>query len=78
MSEKEIFNAEYRQLIGSLRDARKKLGLTQAEVASKMAVNRTWVAKIEGCELRLDLLHFVRLCAVYRLRAAKVIAAMEE
>jgi transcriptional regulator with XRE-family HTH domain len=77
MSEKEIFNAEYRQLIGSLRDARKKLGLTQAEVASKMAVNRTWVAKVEGCELRLDLLHFVRLCQVYGLRARELIGEME-
>ena len=76
--EKEIYNAGYRQLVARLREARKGLGLTQQEVADRLGAGRTWVAKIEMCELRLDLLQFVRLCRVYGLKAREVIGVMEE
>ena len=76
--EKEIYNAGYRQLVARLREARKGLGLTQQEVADRLGTGRTWVAKIEMCELRLDLLHLVRLCGAYGLKARKVIGVMEE
>ena len=43
-----------------------------------MGLCRTWIAKIECCELRLDLLHFVRLCRVYGLRASEGIEGIEQ
>ena len=78
MPEKQIYNARYKQLVGRLKNERKKLGLTQAEVAGKLGLCRTWVAKIECCELGLDLLGLVKICRVYGLRARDVIGGMEE
>ena len=57
----------------SFKDAGKKLGLTQAGAAGRLGLCRTWVATIEGGELRLDLLHFVNLSGAYGLRARDVI-----
>ena len=52
--------------------------MTQAEVAGKLGLCRTWVAKIEGCELALDLLGLVRICRVYGIEAKDAIGMMEE
>ena len=46
----EIYDPGYRKLVSSLKDTRKGLGLTQAEVAARIGCCRTWVAKIEACE----------------------------
>jgi transcriptional regulator with XRE-family HTH domain len=73
MSEKQIYDPRYRELVAHLKATRKKLGLTQAEVASKLGLCRTWVGKIECCELGLDLLHFIRICEVYGVRAGEVV-----
>jgi len=78
MSEKQIYDERYRELVGRLKDTRKRLRLTQAQAAVRMGLCRTWVAKIESCEVGLDLLGFVRLCGVYGLRAEDVIRMMEE
>ena len=77
MLEKQIYNAHYRELIAHLRDRRKDLGLTQSQAARVMEVSRTWVSKVECCELGLDLLGLAMLCRVYRLRARDVIALMD-
>ena len=77
MAEKEIYNERYRELFASFKDVRKNLGMTQAEVAGKTGRGRTWVAKIECCELRLDVLHLVKLCRVYKLKARDVVGRME-
>ena len=75
---KEIYDPRYRELVAQLRDTRKQLGLTQSQVAAEMGLCRTWVAKVECYELALDLLHFVRLCRVYRVKADQLIRHMEK
>lgn len=65
--QKQIYDDGYRRMVAHLRTTRKALGLTQADVAAKLGVCGTWVAKVEACELRLDLLRFTRLCHVYGL-----------
>ena len=77
MPDKQIYNPRYRALVARLKHARLSLGLSQAQVARRLGLCRTWVAKIECCELRLDLLHFVKLCRLYGLRASEVIGGME-
>ena len=54
----------------------KRLRLTQAQAASKKGLCRTWIAKIESCEVGLDLLGFVKLCGVYGIRASEMIGIM--
>ena len=77
MSEKQIYNDRYRELVEHLRGRRLDLGLTQAQAAHAIGVNRTWISKVENCELSLDLLGLVRFCRAYRLRARDVIEIME-
>ena len=77
MPDKQIYNAGYRAVVARLKTARLKAKLSQAQVALKMGVNRRWVSKIETCELKLDVLHFVRMCQVLGLRAREEIAGME-
>jgi hypothetical protein len=48
----------------------------QAEVARKKGLCRTWMAKVECCEIGLDVVGLVKLCGVYGLRAADVIGVM--
>ena len=66
--QKQIYDDGYRRMVAHLKTTRKALGLTQADVAAKLGVCGTWVAKVEACELRLDLLRFTRLCRVYGLQ----------
>jgi len=77
VSEKQIYNDRYRELVEHLRGRRLDLGLTQAQAAHAIGVNRTWISKVENCELSLDLLGLVRFCRVYGLRARDVIEIME-
>lgn len=78
MSEKQIYHPRYRDLITCLKGTRKKLGLSQAAVAVQLGLCRTWVAKVEACELGLDLLHLVKLCRVYGLKARDMIGMLGE
>jgi transcriptional regulator with XRE-family HTH domain len=78
MSEKQIYNEGYRKLILALKSARKRLGYTQEAAAVRIGVKRTWVNKIESCELRLDLLHLISVSKAYGLNAKKLIELMEK
>lgn len=78
MQEKQIYNAGYRALIAKFKARRKQLGLSQAEVARKLGVQRSWIGKIEQCELKLTLLGFVKLCGVLGLDPRKMIRMLEE
>lgn len=57
-----IYDEEYRKLIGALREARKAAGMTQQDLADKLGRPQSYVAKIEGCERRLDVIEYVHLC----------------
>jgi len=78
MPSKQIHDRGYRQLVATLKATRKAHGLTQAEVAARLGVCRTWVSKIESCEVGLDLLGLIRLCRVYGLKTATAVEAMEK
>lgn len=47
-----------------LYQARLQKGLTQVEVAQKLGVPQSWVAKVEMGERRLDVIEFSELAAV--------------
>ena len=76
--DKSIYNESYRRVVGSLRKARLDRGMSQREVGHRLQVARSWVGKIENCDLRLDLLQLVRLCHLYGLKASRLLEEMEE
>ena len=56
--EKSIHTPEYAVLRSELSLARKKAGLSQRQLASRLQVPHSWVAKVENGERRIDLIEF--------------------
>jgi len=59
---KSIYDEEYRRLIDNLRAERKALGITQQALADSLSRPQSFVAKVEGCERRLDVIEFLHWC----------------
>ena len=77
MVQKTIYNPRYRSMIKWLIEARKKKGLSQAQVAAKLGVPRTRITKIESFDRRLDLLETLQLTRLYGLHLANIEAMMK-
>jgi transcriptional regulator with XRE-family HTH domain len=58
--EKSVHTPEYLRLLGLLQAARRGAGLSQRDLAARLAVTHTWVCKAECGERRLDVLEFSR------------------
>jgi transcriptional regulator with XRE-family HTH domain len=58
---KTLRSPDHKALLDLLVAARKKAGLTQAEVAKKLRRPQSFVAKYENGERRLDIVEFVEL-----------------
>jgi transcriptional regulator with XRE-family HTH domain len=54
--EKSIYSVEYQQLCKLLRQLREEAGLTQVEVARRLAKPQSFVSKYESGERRLDVI----------------------
>jgi transcriptional regulator with XRE-family HTH domain len=67
MSKKTIHAKEYAQIIEALTTERKRLGLSQVEVATALNMSQSDVSKFETQERRLDILEFKRLVDLYRI-----------
>ena len=70
---KSIYDDEYRRLIDVLREARIKAGMTQQEIAERLRRPQSYVAKVEGCERRLDVIEFVHLCRAIGAEPAEIL-----
>ena len=66
MNKKTIHAKEYAQIIEILTSERKRLGLSQVEVATALSMSQSDVSKFETQERRLDILEFKRLIDLYR------------
>ena len=58
---KSIFDGAHAQLIEILMAARRRSGLTQAEVAAKVSKDQTFISLIERSQRRVDVLEFIAL-----------------
>ena len=59
---RSIHNPRYLEFIARLRRARKACGLTQRELAERLARPQSFVSKVETCERRLDLIEAAAWC----------------
>ncbi|MGI5868736.1 MAG: helix-turn-helix domain-containing protein [Kiritimatiellia bacterium] len=59
---KTIHSAEYRVLLGWLREQRQSRKLTMRTVAERLDVPHSWVGKVETGERRLDVCEYLALC----------------
>ena len=56
--EKSVHTPDYRALCAELRKARENAGLSQRDLATRLDVPHSWVAKVECGERRIDLIEF--------------------
>lgn len=74
---KTIYHPTYTLLIGKLIDERKRIGMTQANLAKKLGRHQSYVAKVEVCERKLDVFEFVEWCQALDLAASQFISNIE-
>jgi transcriptional regulator with XRE-family HTH domain len=56
--EKSTHTPEYTALRAELRASRENAGLTQRDLAVRLRVPHSWIAKVESGERRIDLVEF--------------------
>lgn len=64
--DKSIYDEKYQALVVLLALERKRLNISQAELASAMGLHQSDVSKIEKLERRLDVLEFSRMLHAFR------------
>ena len=63
---KTIYSTEYKAVLRKLKKARKKLGLTQVEIAKRLDKPQSFVSKIENGERRLDIIELKHVARLYK------------
>jgi len=64
-------------VINYLKEARKRKGMSQAQVAAKLGVPRVRITKIEQCDRRLDILELSEMIKLYGLAIVDVEAQLK-
>jgi transcriptional regulator with XRE-family HTH domain len=63
--QKSQHTRKYEQLLGALRAARKRAGLTQLDVAERLETYASYVSKCESGERRIDVVELAEFCRLY-------------
>lgn len=75
---KTIYHPHYAELIGQLIVARKQLPMTQLQLATILSKHQSYVAKVERCERKLDVLEFVEWCEALKQTPSEYIRRIEK
>ena len=73
-----LYSPRCRLVAAELKRARESRGWTQAQAAKVAGKSRTWIGKIERCELRLDVIQLMHLCHHYGIGLQRLIRRLEE
>jgi len=74
---KTIYQEPYLRLVQALVQARKNAGLTQTQVAEKLAKPQSYIAKVEGADRKLDVMEFVELCEAIHQNPSELIKLLK-
>lgn len=75
--EKSVFTPEYEILLKQLRSARKAAGVTQVEMAERLALTQSLVSKIERGDRRLDVIELRRFCKAIGMTLTEFVSQLE-
>lgn len=73
--DKTVFTVDYLIVLRCLRDARKRAGLTQGQLAERLGETQSFVSRCERGERRLDILELRVFCQAMGI---SVVAFVEE
>jgi transcriptional regulator with XRE-family HTH domain len=68
-----ILDPRYVEMVARLRAARRRLGMSQRQLAARIRRPQSYVSKVETCERRLDVLETLELCQALGLSLDDVI-----
>jgi transcriptional regulator with XRE-family HTH domain len=74
--QKSVHTKEYKALRAELRAIREKAGLSQRDLAAKLGVPHSWVAKVEAGERRIDVIELDWFAAACGEDAARLISRL--
>ena len=66
----------HRQLLELLAEARRSAGLSQVELALRLARPQSWVSKVEGGERRLDIIELIEMCEALGQEPVRIVRAL--
>ena len=72
-----IFGPTYRTLMRLLVEARKKSGVTQAEMAAKLDIDQPRLSKVELANGRIDVIQYFTYCRAVGLNPCEIYAEAE-
>lgn len=73
---KSVHSAAQRALCELLIQARKRAGLSQQELAARLAKPQSFIAKYEGGERRIDVVEFLAICRAIPADSAAMLARL--
>ena len=73
---KSLRSRRHRALCEQLVTARKALGLSQQQVATRLKTSQTVIARIEIGERRIDVVEFIDLASVLRIDPREVLSQL--
>ena len=75
--EKTIYTREYRVVLRLLREARQASGLTQVDLAKKLAITQSLLSKMERGDRRIDVVELRALCTAIGLDLVDFVRRLE-
>jgi transcriptional regulator with XRE-family HTH domain len=75
--EKSIYTHEYQVMLRLLREAREEAGVTQVELARRLAQTQSYVSKVELGDRRLDLVQLRTILAALGMSLGDFVARFE-
>ena len=62
---RSVYEKDYKEIIGRLKQSRVGIGLSQQVVADKLGKPQSYISKIESGERRLDIAELKKLAKIY-------------
>ena len=76
--EKSIYTNEYTAVLRLLKEARKKAGITQVQLAKKLRLTQSLFSKMERGECRLDIVQVRTICRLVGLAFPEFAQRLED
>jgi ribosome-binding protein aMBF1 (putative translation factor) len=75
--DKSIHSPEYAVFLRAFRDARRKAGLTQIDLANKIGQTQSFISKCERGERRIDVVELRAFCRAFGLTLMQFVTSFE-
>ena len=74
---KSAFEEQYIEIIERLILRRRKLNMTQTDLATSYGEDQSFISRIERRQRRLDVYEFVRFCHILKCEPAEILNGIE-